>query len=88
VLVWPCSTVPLSVARVFARCIGGGEELPFEQILIAGKAPEACVRCYEKTYAQEAIAQAERPKASHPQLRVHVFRNSLVGADARLVGDW
>ena len=38
-------------------------------------------------YTQEAMAQAERLKASHPELRVHVFRNSLVGEGGGLVGD-
>ena len=37
-------------------------------------------------YTQEAKAQAERLKASHPELRVHVFRNSLVGEGGGLVG--
>jgi len=37
-------------------------------------------------YTQEAMAQAERLMASHPELRVHVFRNSLVGEDGGLVG--
>ena len=41
--VWPCSTIPLSAAWVFARCIGGGEELTFEQILIADNPPPARV---------------------------------------------
>jgi len=75
------------VARVFARRNSGGQELPVEQILVADKAPGACPRCYEKTYAREATAQAERLKASNQELRVHIFRNRLVGADAGLVGD-
>ena len=37
-------------------------------------------------YTQEATAQAERLKARHPQLRVHVFRNSLLNDQGELVG--
>ena len=37
-------------------------------------------------YTQEAMAKAERLRARHPELRVHVFRNSLVGEDGGLVG--
>ena len=38
-------------------------------------------------YTQEAMAQAERLKASHPELRVKIFRNGLVGEGGALVGD-
>ena len=37
-------------------------------------------------YTQEAMAQAERLRASHPELRVHVFRNGLLDENGRLVG--
>ena len=36
-------------------------------------------------YWQQAEAQKERLKAKYPELRVHVFRNSLV-RDGRLLG--
>ena len=36
-------------------------------------------------YTQEAMAQAERLRASHPKLRVHVFQNGLL-EDGRLAG--
>ena len=38
-------------------------------------------------YSQEAMMQAEQLRASHPELRVHIFRNGLVGAGGALVGD-
>ncbi len=37
--------------------------------------------------AQEAMAQAERLRVSHPELKVHIIRNSLVGEGGALVGD-
>jgi hypothetical protein len=37
-------------------------------------------------YTQEAKAQAERLKESHPELKVHVFQNHLVDKDGALVG--
>ena len=36
-------------------------------------------------YTQEAMAQAERLKASHPELMAHIFRNSLLHG-GRLIG--
>ena len=38
-------------------------------------------------YTQAAMAQAGRRKASHPEIRVHVVRNSFVGTGGKLVGD-
>jgi plasmid stabilization system protein ParE len=37
-------------------------------------------------YTPEAMAQVERLRASHPELRVYVFRNSLVDEGGGLVG--
>ena len=37
-------------------------------------------------YTQEAMAQAQRLRASHPEIRVHVFLNRLVGKGWALVG--
>jgi hypothetical protein len=33
------------------------------------------------------MAQAARLRASHPEVRVHIFQNSLVGEGGGLVGD-
>jgi len=38
-------------------------------------------------YSQEAMAQAERLKGHHRELKVHIFQNSLVGEGGALVGD-
>ena len=51
--------------------IGGGE---VEGLVVVGG------------YSQEAMAQAARLTASHPEVRVHIFQNSLVGEGGGLVG--
>ena len=61
-----------------------GDDMP-DEIEIDGSEVEGLV--VVGGYTQEAMAQAERLKASHPELRVHVFRNSLAGTGGKLVGD-
>jgi len=61
-----------------------GPDMP-DEIEIDGSEVEGLV--VVGGYTQEAMAQAERLKASHPELRVHVFRNSLAGTGGKLVGD-
>jgi hypothetical protein len=61
-----------------------GLDMP-DEIEIDGSEVEGLV--VVEGYTQEATAQAERLKASHPELRVHIFRNRLVGEGGRLVGD-
>ena len=61
-----------------------GDDMPAE-IEIDGTEVEGLV--VVGGYTQEAMAQAERLRASHPKLRVHVFRNSPTGDDGTLVGD-
>jgi len=61
-----------------------GDDMP-DEIEIDGSEVEGLV--VVGGYAQEAMAQAQRLKASHPELRVHIFRNSLVGEGGKLVGD-
>jgi hypothetical protein len=82
-------------ADAYARCyektyaqkrrlglIAGGD-MPGE-IEIDGREVEGLV--VVGGYTQEATAQAERLKASHPELRVHVFRNSLLNDQCELAG--
>ena len=59
-----------------------GLDMP-DEIEIDGSVVEGLVAV--GGYTQEAMAQAERLKAGHPELRVHVFRNSLLD-DGQLVG--
>ena len=60
-----------------------GDDMPGE-IEIDGSEVEGLV--VVEGYTQEATAQAEQLKASHPELRVHVFRNRLVSEGGKLVG--
>jgi hypothetical protein len=60
-----------------------GADMP-DEIEIDGSEVEGLV--VVGGYTQEAMAQAERLKASHPEFRVHIFRNSLVDKDGQLAG--
>ena len=60
-----------------------GDDMP-DEIEIDGSHVEGLV--VVGGYTQEAMAQAKRLKASHPDLKVHVFRNTLVGGGGALVG--
>ena len=82
-------------AEAYARCyektyaqkrrlgLIAGPGMP-DEIAIDGSEVEGLV--VVGGYSQEAKAQAERLKASHPELRVQIFRNSLVGDNGKLVG--
>jgi hypothetical protein len=56
-----------------------------DEVEIDGREVEGLVVVGGNT--QEAKAQAERLKASHPELRVHIFRNGLVSGSGKVVGD-
>ena len=82
-------------AEAYARCyektyaqkrrlgLIAGDDMPHE-IEIDGSEVEGLV--VVGGYTQEAMAQAARLRASHPELKVRVFRNSLVGEGGGLVG--
>ena len=61
-----------------------GDDMP-DEIEIDGSEVEG--RVVVGGYTQAAMAQAGRRKASHPEIRVHVVRNSFVGTGGKLVGD-
>ena len=60
-----------------------GPDMP-DEIEIDGSEVEGLV--VVGGYTQEAMAQAQRLKVGHQDLRVHIFRNSLVGEGGALVG--